>query len=309
MMSISDRNPSADAVEACRCWNARTREVSGVLMQPIVFNDLKITFLEVADVHHGRECQNPDHRHPWYEFNYISHGSLYTWMEDTEFRAGPGDAFLIPPGVMHGHRHDRHLGDYGLCVRWELERVELPPAVQTPPMAARIMDALSRYQPRAFAFSADTLFENARELSLPELETVFIRWFWQLCRLLAPQSLEAMENGDSRPNSVIRKVLLYLEENFTQPVDVGALADSAGYSYRHLSRLFKQRTGSTIVEKLNGIRIARAITLLETTDMSVGAIAAAVGFHTETYFTTLFGAYTHLAPSHFRVRYGRRPPR
>lgn len=290
---------------ADRCWDAGVHSVSPILMRPILFHDLKITFLEVTGAYHGTGGVSDYHRHPWYEFNYISHGSLYTRMEDTEFPVPSGHVFLIPPGVMHGHRDDRHIGDYGFCVRWELARIDLPGSADAASVADDIMAAFSHYRPRSFEFAADKLFRDTEGISLYELEAVFLRWFLEIHHLLNPGMAEIAADGKDQNDSIVRQVLLYLEEYSAQEINVHELAGFMGYSYRHLARLFKDKTGSTLIEKLNGIRIAKAIRLLENTNMPIGTIASEVGFHTETYFSTLFTQYTHLPPTLFRAKYCR----
>ena len=56
----------------------------------------------------------------------------------------------------------------------------------------------------------------------------------------------------------------------------------------YLSSLFKQDTGTTIVDYINSQRVDRAAVLLATTDRSIAAVAAAVGILDVNYFTKIF---------------------
>lgn len=285
-------------------WDESVKSVSRIPMQPIIFNDLKVTFIEIISAWHNGDWMANSHRHPWYEFNYVSHGAVYTKMKDSEFLVNAGSFFLIPPGVMHSHRHFNHTGDDGFCVRWTLEKVNIQEPDNFIGIGDGIIDAFSNFRPSSHYFPADRIFDDADNLSFPELQAAFIKWILEIVRILNPEAMNGLEAGrEFRENSIVKQVLMYLEEYSSLEIDVNELADSVGYSYGHLARLFKEETGSTIIEKLNGIKIAKAIELLEHTDMSIGAICGEVGFNSETYFSKLFNEYTHMSPSVFKNRY------
>ena len=284
-------------------WDESIKSVSKILMQPIVFNDLKITFIDIIGARHESDWTAESHRHPWYEFNYVSQGAVYTKIKDAEFLVTAGNIYLIPPGVAHSHRHFNHTGDDGFCVRWELERVVIPESSNTICVSNTVIDAFSHIQPDSYPFAAESLFDNAENLSLLEMQTVFLKWLLDMCRVISPDSFADLEHRNAYSgNKIVKQVIMYLEEYHALDIDVNELADSVGYSYGHLARLFKEETGSTIIEKLNGIRISKAISLLEDTDMPIGAICSEVGFNSVTYFSKLFNEYTHMPPSAFKNR-------
>lgn len=288
-------------------WDKDVQLASRILMQPIVYNDLQITFIEFIGASHAADWKTTIHRHPWYEFNYVSQGRVYTRIENTEFLVEPGHIFLIPPGVMHSHRHCDYTGDDGFCVRWKFEKIEWPDSVGVHRVADDLIAGFSHYRPLSITFAADQLLCRIADVSGYELEAAFIQWLMQIYRILHPE----LDKGSGRqaidrPRNVVQQVLLYLEEYYATDIDVRELADSLAYSYRHLARLFKEKTGSTIIEKLNGIRLAKAIDLLVNTDRPINLIGCDVGFNTETYFSTIFAAYTELSPSAYRNRFGRR---
>jgi AraC-like DNA-binding protein len=289
---------------ASSCWDKSASSAAKILMQPILFNDLQVTFIEVIGAYHDNDWVSTYHRHPWYEFNYISHGAVYTKMEDIEFLAQAGSFFLIPPGVSHSHRHCDYTGDDGFCIRWRLEKIDPPESICPQKMADHIIAVLSNYQLRSIEYAADCLFSGIEDASVYELEAIFIKWLMNICRAVKPDVFIAADRWeDNGQKNVVKQVLMYLDAYSSLDIDVNELADSVGYSYRHLARLFKEKTGSTIIEKLNSIRIAKAICLLENTDMTIGAICSEVGFNTETYFSTVFSEYTHLPPSQFRLKH------
>ena len=79
-----------------------------------------------------------------------------------------------------------------------------------------------------------------------------------------------------------------------------ALADVAGavgITQSYLSRLFRQKTGSSFVESLRDIRIERAKELLIDRSLRVNEIARQVGFRDMSYFSTQFRRCVGVSPS------------
>ncbi len=288
-------------------WDKAVQPANRLLMQPIIFQDLQVTCVDFIGARHPADWTTMVHRHPWFEFNYVAQGRVYTSMEHVEFLVNPGQVYLIPPGVMHSHRHCDGAGDDGFCVRWKLEKLSWPETAGLRRIADSLIAGFARYRPRSVDFPADRFLDLIPTLSDCELEVAFLQWLLQIRQAIHPDLplTNAERREDVQPRHVAHQVLMYLEAYYAADIDVNQLADSLAYSYRHLSRLFKEQTGSTIIEKLNGIRIARAIDLLVNSDRPISLIGSEVGFHTETYFSTIFAEYTELSPSAYRNRFGR----
>ncbi|MGW9395998.1 helix-turn-helix domain-containing protein [Streptomyces sp. NPDC055642] len=97
-------------------------------------------------------------------------------------------------------------------------------------------------------------------------------------------------------------------ERLDQPLTVEDLARRAGMSSRHLGRHFRAATGTTPLQWLLTQRIRRAQELLETTDDSVDAVAAATGMGTAAtlrrHFNRAVGLPPHTYRRTFRTRSG-----
>lgn len=102
----------------------------------------------------------------------------------------------------------------------------------------------------------------------------------------------------------IRKALFYLSEHFEQDITVSQIADETGLSSAYLQRLFKEQTGSTLVEHLNKLRIEKARILLETSRLPVVDVAISVGFHNRQHFTHTFMQLVGTSPARYRKHKG-----
>lgn len=99
-------------------------------------------------------------------------------------------------------------------------------------------------------------------------------------------------------------VLSYIEDHFHEELSVEVLADTAGLSRFHFSRLFKQLTDKSVTEYVNDIRIRRAEYLLHNTQLTVSEIALAVGYRDIYYFSRLFKKSRRMPPSEARRGFG-----
>ena len=70
------------------------------------------------------------------------------------------------------------------------------------------------------------------------------------------------------------------------------MADHVGLSENYLSNLFKNEVGDNLTNYVNQLRIEQAKKLVATTSMKTYEIAEAVGYHSASYFSTIFRKIT-----------------
>ena len=95
------------------------------------------------------------------------------------------------------------------------------------------------------------------------------------------------------------RVLSYIETNYSEDLDLETVADTAGFSKYHFSRLFKQYTDSTFYDYLCGKRIMESKKLL-VTNMPVTDVAFQVCFNNLTTFCRCFKKYTGCSPTQYK---------
>jgi len=79
-------------------------------------------------------------------------------------------------------------------------------------------------------------------------------------------------------NPQVHEVQDYLIDNLSRENDIATLAALVGMSPRNLSRVFKEKTGSTVLEYLTLLRIEFANTMLNNPDYTIEYIASKCGF-------------------------------
>jgi signal transduction histidine kinase/DNA-binding LacI/PurR family transcriptional regulator/AraC-like DNA-binding protein/response regulator of citrate/malate metabolism len=100
----------------------------------------------------------------------------------------------------------------------------------------------------------------------------------------------------SENQRLMRKVMVYIHDNFHQPISRKDLANFAGVSERHLNRCFTQEMGITPLHYLNRFRILQAKMLLEQTNLSITEIMGRVGFSDSSHFAHVFRREVGISP-------------
>ena len=107
-----------------------------------------------------------------------------------------------------------------------------------------------------------------------------------------------------RDLALLRRVRDRMDREYSQPLDVEALARGVNMSAGHLSRQFKAAYGESPYSYLMTRRIERAMALLRRGDLSVTEVCFAVGCSSLGTFSTRFTELVGVAPSAYRREAG-----
>jgi AraC-like DNA-binding protein len=103
-----------------------------------------------------------------------------------------------------------------------------------------------------------------------------------------------------RTLALLRRVRDRIDRDYTQPLDVEALARDVHMSGGHLSREFRRAYGESPYSYLMTRRIERAMALLRRGDMSVTDVCFAVGCSSLGTFSMRFAELVGVPPSTYR---------
>ena len=114
-------------------------------------------------------------------------------------------------------------------------------------------------------------------------------------------SLKNIPNTDSVAWNPVSATIALVNENYSDAnMTLESIAESFYISKSHLSRLFKQLTGTSFSAYLKNIRLAKACTLLVDTDKTIDTIMKMCGMRDATSFYKAFEEYTGLTPNQYR---------
>ncbi len=96
-----------------------------------------------------------------------------------------------------------------------------------------------------------------------------------------------------------------LDQNLSTSYELDSIAAAMHVSPRTLLRRFRAQSGQTPLTYLQGARVRRARHLLESTDRTVAAVAAEVGYRDAGSFSQIFARHTGQPPRDYRARFRR----
>jgi AraC-like DNA-binding protein len=121
--------------------------------------------------------------------------------------------------------------------------------------------------------------------------------------VVATACIEAGLTGSESPQSpadlrrdLVDDIKVFLDATLAQRLDIDHVADEFGMSRRHLTRIFRELAGETMLDYVSRQRVSRAVSLLKAPGATVVAVAAAVGIESPSYLARLFHRYGKPSP-------------
>jgi len=108
------------------------------------------------------------------------------------------------------------------------------------------------------------------------------------------------QKSDQR--AVIRKAIIFINQNIQNNLTLEDVADSVSLSPTYFSKLFSNEINMTLTDYLNIIRVKESKKYLVDEKISLGDIAAKLGFADQSYFTKVFKKYEGITPGKYRKK-------
>lgn len=171
-----------------------------------------------------------------------------------------------------------------------LEAVELA-LLQPVIILSKVMVDMNAKEP---IFTNTLLFRNFRQNTCRET----IGW-------IREQSVQAARHIhhylQSRvQHDLIHRLKHYIDTHLNETISLDALSEMAGLSTPYLSKQFKDILNVSFIDYLTNARMERARELLLSSDLSVTAISAQVGYSNLQYFSSRFKNKYGVTPSQYR---------
>lgn len=101
-------------------------------------------------------------------------------------------------------------------------------------------------------------------------------------------------------HQTVNKVILYINDEIETNLTVEDIAQHFNISTSHLSRIYREHTGVTLVEYLNVRKVEECQYFLRNTNKAISDISNSFHFCNQSYFTRIFKKYTGLTPKQYR---------
>ena|SRR5690348_8000981 len=108
------------------------------------------------------------------------------------------------------------------------------------------------------------------------------------------------KSATARNDQKIVRSIAFMSQHLNERIKMTQFAERAGLSSSYFWALFKQRTGYAPVDFLIRLRMHQACHLLNSSNLTVKAIARAMGYKDSFYFSRLFKSVHGFAPANYR---------
>jgi AraC family transcriptional regulator of arabinose operon len=248
------------------------------------------------DIHVRREMKTMNRTEPCYIVSYHKKGEAKLRIGNEIYDIKPGSVIYIPPHVEHDHY--KTSTDETVFLWWHFTY-----------KIAGVFDALQMFPiPYVFQLNNTDEFERifhqtkeALHVGKPlnsilkqakALELLYI--------LLDNAILENRMNPDAASDN-FAKLLAQIIEQPERSLSLKQLSKDLHMHPTYISNRFKELYGKTPIQAHKEIRIHKAKTLLETSQMSVTEIARQTGFSEVPSFTRLFKSHAGCSPLQYRT--------
>lgn len=157
---------------------------------------------------------------------------------------------------------------------------------------AQVLDCVTTTIREYFAKEAG--YELAVKASIYQLIVLLLRGY--VDKILTRNAFEEKARALKRFDTVLHVI----EKNYAEKICVEELAGTVNLSVCHFCRIFKQITGKTTTDYVNGVRLEKAASYLRQSDLNITEIAIRCGFNSVNYFSRLFRNSYRVSPTKFR---------
>ena len=248
------------------------------------------------------------HYHDCYELYYLYSGERYYFIKDKTYHVKSGSLVLVNAYDIHATTNSAAYGYSRMLINFKKEYL------------ACFREALGDIDP-LFCFKKDIHIislpaagkqhvESVLQLMMEqyssrsdEQDLILKTSLLQLLLLANRYKVQQEQTTTQYLNSThktISQITGYINNNYFEDITLESISNRFYISPYYFSRVFKQVTGFTFIEYLNGVRIKESQKLLCNTDMHISDIAEAVGYKSTTHFGRLFRKANGISPSGYR---------
>lgn len=276
------------------------------LYSTIIINDAIIEIIELDFENTGNVVSCPPHNHTWFEFNYIISGDLHTSFGEEMLSFKSGNFFIVPPGMEHFHKYNNKNPHEGIFIRWQVKKnpSDMPDLQFS---LFNYLNNLRTWEPQVYTDEYQLysliiqLFEELnRTKSAINLQLLFVRFLSYLAEIHDKSKTTYQSEYLFSYRTLFKKIEILLNDVNFEKITVHSLAASLHMSYGHLARIYKKLTGITLVEKLNCVKLEKAVELLKNPNLTISEISNKVGFSSQYYFSKVFKDKYGICPREYR---------
>ena len=244
------------------------------------------------------------HFHNAHELIFVTQGRVRLVVNNCIYEMGPGAIAFISRLEEHSVEilEAPYLRYYLQLTASQLDQITDHPAlkalfIRRPPDFCHVFEMGTATREVERLFGALLEEYGAPGLCSEQLVPALVSQLLICCYRQHPQRYPSEDAG---LGPAVYRVQTYIDEHFTEPLSVAALARQFYISVSYLSHAFKEWTGRSPQQYLLLCRLSHARELLRTTNQTVAQVAAHCGFGDESNFIRAFKKECGLPPNRYR---------
>lgn len=270
-------------------------------------------------------CEKPHFTYPWhfhpeFEILYIIEGSGTRFVADSIEDFQSGDLVLVGSALPHFWRSDEKYMNSGgeLKIKYiviQFSAEFLKAEIQAYPEYHLIGDLLGRAA-RGVYFNPDFASEVSKKIAKVVTFNGFeriicLQELLQKMAKTAEYRLLAGElyhhNNVNFTNFRLTKVMQFLNTNYQRKIELENVAEIANLHPAAFCRFFKEKSGKSLSEYVNDLRVGYACRLINEGRMSISQISFESGFNNLSNFNRTFKKHTGFTPTSYFQEFQRQP--
>lgn len=253
----------------------------------------------------------PPHWHTPIEMIMPLENNYYVECSNLRMELREGDILIIAPGCLHTLTAPK---SRGVRIIFQVDPTVLRGIKELEPLFS-LLSPMTLFtpenSPEIYTYLKGALigikdeYQNNASLSEAAIYSKVLSMFVLIGRNYAKEAprLAGTVNKHQEYAEKFMKICDYISSHCTEDLTLDAVADMAGFSKFHFSRLFKQFTNVSFYQYLSQNRIGVAEKLLAIPEYSVTAVAYNSGFTSLSSFIRMFKIVKGVTPSEFRTMY------
>ncbi|MBE6863535.1 MAG: helix-turn-helix transcriptional regulator [Ruminococcus sp.] len=249
----------------------------------------------------------PVHWHSALEIIMPTQNDYIVNVGGVDYQPHENEVLIIPSGELHcmpAVRGRRYIFQCDNAILGELPALEaLMRGVSSPLLIDENSDNELQVLAKKTMLDIAALYTSKSELADVRIYMCVLTLLTAVREDQLRRSQSNMECDDDKLNEYSEKfgtVLKYIDNNYMYDITLDELADVAGYSKYHFSRIFKQYNSMSYIQYINARRTKAAEQLLFEPDIPITEVAMRSGFKSLTTFNRIFKDIKHCTPTDFK---------
>jgi AraC-like DNA-binding protein len=234
-----------------------------------------------------------------YVFIYCEEGKGWIKYGNDTYSLLKNQAFILPPNESHAYGVGDHSPWSIYWFHFQGENASMFSSIIGKPIHLEESDK-SRYTDRFLLF--EEIYQNLEMGYNPEnLEYVTFCLMHFLASLKYINQYREIKNV--KEHDVIQKSIIYMKENLETKISLEDIARYAGYSVSRFGSIFTEKTSFSPMEYYNQLKIQRACSYLQFSDLKIKEISFRLGYYDPFHFSKAFRNEMEITPKEYKKKY------